>query len=261
MKQFTDHDIYLTPKKKISFIARIFPGLVFYPKMAHVVLRASRACKRGVYSEMLWIRDSLDIIRALESVGVKITIENLYILKKILPPCVFIGNHMSTLETFVLPSIIQSHMDVTFIIKKELTQYPVFKHIMTDRNPVIVTRKNAREDFKTVMEEGLKRLKNKISIIIFPQTTRRNLFDKKKFNTIGIKLAREAAVPVVPFAIRTDAWGVGKIIKDFGKIDPKKPVRISFGNPLSISGNGKREHLLVIEFISDKLRSWGIEVV
>jgi len=32
--------------------------------------------------------------------------------------CVFIGNHMSILETFVLPCLIQPHRDVTFVVKE-----------------------------------------------------------------------------------------------------------------------------------------------
>ena len=41
-------------------------------------------------------------------------------------PVIFIGNHMSTLETFVLPWIILPHRPLTFVVKRELLGYPLF---------------------------------------------------------------------------------------------------------------------------------------
>ena len=70
-------------------------------------------------------------------------------------------------------------------------------------------------------------LKKNISVLIFLQTTRELRFDPKKFNTLGIKLAKRAKVPVIPVAVKTDVWGMGKWIKDFGRFDPSKPVRVS----------------------------------
>ena len=73
---------------------------------------------------------------------------------------------------------------------------------------------------------------------------------------VGIKLAKKAGVPIVPIALKTDAWGNGKMIKDFGKMRPERPVFFSFGNPMTVSGNGREEHLKIIHFIEDKLHSW-----
>jgi 1-acyl-sn-glycerol-3-phosphate acyltransferase len=164
---------------------------------------------------------------------------------------------MSALETFILPAIIQPLKDVTFVVKKSLVDYPVFKHVMRSRDPIAVSRENPRDDFKAVMEGGVQRLNAGRSIIVFPQTTRTNVFDPKGFNTIGIKLAHKANVPVVPIALKTDAWGTGKIIKDFGKIDPTKRVYFAFGEPLWIKDRGAEEHNKVIEFISSKLKEWS----
>ena len=91
-----------------------------------------------------------------------------------------------------------------------------------------------------------------ISVLIFPQTTRDLRFDPKKFNTLGIKLAKRAKVPVIPVAVKTDAWGMGKWAKDFGRFNPSKLVRVSFGEPVHISGNDKTEHRSTIDFIRAK---------
>jgi len=120
----------------------------------------------------------------------------------------------------------------------------------------VVGRDNPREDLKIVFEEGQKRLEADISIVIFPQTTRSVEFDPKKFNTLGVKLAKRCNVPVVPFALKTDAWGLGRHIKDFGPIRPEKTVHIHFGEPMAVGGSGKEEHNTVVAFIEKNLAEW-----
>jgi 1-acyl-sn-glycerol-3-phosphate acyltransferase len=250
---------YETDIKNISLLAKIAPSFIFYSKLLPIVFKASSNAKRLQYDNAEWSESSLDVLRALENVGIKIEITGVDYLKNLEGPCVFIGNHMSTLETFVLPAIIQPLKDVTFVVKKGLVEYPVFKYVMRSRKPITVGRTNPRDDLKAVMEGGVQRLKAGRSIIIFPQTTRTTIFDPKAFNTIGIKLAHRANVPVVPIALKTDAWGTGKYLKDFGKIDPSKKVHFAFGEPLWIKDRGIEEHEKIIEFIIEKLRQWSIK--
>lgn len=232
------------------------PSWVFYPKMLLNVLKASKLSKKGLYTRQEWVRSSLNIVKALESVGVHFVIRNAAIFQKIKFPCVFVSNHMSVLETFVLPCLIQPFGNVTFVVKESLIAYPFFKNVLNTLEPIVVGRANPREDLKTVLNEGQQRLNKNISVIIFPQTTRSVYFDPKKFNSLGVKLAKRAKVPLVPVALKTDAWGVGKKLKDFGKINPLKKVCFSFGSPLYLTGSGRSEHESIKEFIVDKLSSW-----
>ena len=253
---FTENT-YCSPERQISWVARKFPNIVFWLKALRIIFCSSRLAKRGKYDSEQWVDSSIRFLRALESVGVKLQIENLQVLRNLTWPCVFIGNHMSTLETFILPGILRPLGAVTFVVKKQLVETPVFKHVMLSRNPVVVGRTNPREDFKTVIEEGQQRLADDMAVIVFPQTTRAHDFDSSQFNSIGVKLAKHAHVPVVPIALKTDAWGNGKLIKDLGKIDPTKVVRLCFHEPITIQGNGKQEHQQMIDFIREKLEKWG----
>jgi len=171
-------------------------------------------------------------------------------------PAVFISNHMSTLETIILPGIIQPIKSATFVIKQELMHYPYFKEILRARNPIIVGRSNPREDLMKVLREGTELLNSGTSIILFPQTTRSVVLDPGSFNSLGIKLAKRTGSAVVPVALVTDAWGNGKRLKDFGKIDPKKAVHFAFGDPLTINSQGAEEHNSVLAFIRQKLSEW-----
>ena len=256
MKVLTTTDNYQTPDKKRFFLAQRLPGLFFYVKMVRTVFKASGRAKRGKFNSAAFVEASLDMVKHLESVGAQFSIEHLDRFKNLDGPCVFVGNHMSTLETFVLPCIILPFKKVNFVVKESLYHYPVFKHVMRSLKPISVTRINPRDDLKTMMEEGLKHLEAGISVIVFPQTTRQTRFDPSGFNSIGTKLASRAGVPVVPVAVRTDAWGNGKRIKDFGPINPALPVRFSFGNAIEVTGNGKEAQADVVEYIESHLNKW-----
>ena len=222
--------------------------------------QGSNRARRGHYGDADWSRNSFEVLQALEAVGVRIEITGVQHFSRLEGPCVFIGNHMSTLEAFVLPTIIQPLKRVAFVVKKSLVEYPIFGHLMRSRNPIVVGRTNPREDLKAVFEGGVERLQSGISIVVFPQKTRSPLFDPAAFNSIGIKLAKRAQVPVVPLALKTDAWANGARLKDFGRIDPAKPVHFAFGEPLRVQGCGAAEHEQVVEFIRENLVSWGGKV-
>lgn len=114
---------------------------------------------------------------------------------------------------------------------------------------------------KKVMTEGKKILAKGTSIVIFPQNTRMVEFIPGQFNTLGIKLAKSAGLPVVPVAIKTDFWGNGKILKDLGVVHRDQPIHMFFGSPFSIKGNGKDEHQQVTDYIIHHLRELGGVVV
>ena len=248
--------MYQTSPQPVSSFVKRFPSFTFYRRFLTIVLKASAKAKRSQYDSMEWSKSSVEVLRALEEVGVYFNITGIEHVKWLEGPCVFIANHMSMLETMVLPGIIQPVKEMTFVVKQSLLVYPVFRHIMRSRDPIAVSRKNPRDDLKAVLEGGLKRLHAGRSIVVFPQTTRTNSFDPTQFNTIGIKLATKANIPVVPLALLTDAWNNRKYLKDFGKIDPSKKVYFAFGKPMWIQDRGHREHAAIIKFIGEKLQGW-----
>lgn len=256
MNGLTTKDSYNSPSQPTSWLARRYPSLVFYAKIAVIIYKASRLAKKGLYTNERWIKSSIATVRLIESIGGRFEFHNLAVLRQLDSPCVFIGNHMSILETFVMPCLIRPYRDVTFVIKESLISYPFFKHVMRSRNPIVVGRANPREDLRIVLKEGQNRLNDNISVVIFPQTTRSVSFDPAKFNSLGVKLAKRSNAPVVPVALKTDAWGIGRRLKDIGEIRPDKTVHICFGDPLSVQGSGKEAHKIVSDFIAKKLDEW-----
>ena len=127
---------------------------------------------------------------------------------------------------------------------------------MRSRDPIVVGRVNPREDLSAVLDGGVERLRKGISIIVFPQSTRSSVFDARHFNSIGVKLARKAGVPIVPVALKTDAWGQGKKIKELGPVKAGMAVRYRFARPMRVRGQGKEEHAAICEYISSTLAAW-----
>jgi 1-acyl-sn-glycerol-3-phosphate acyltransferase len=257
IKAFFSGTEYQTPKRDIGWFTRLFPTLTFYIRAILIVWNASRRARSGAYDSIDWHDDSAKIVQALETTGCRIQVTGMEHLQGINRPCIFIGNHMSTLETFVLPSLIMPHgTDLSYVIKRNLVDYPVFGDVVKARDPVVVDRVNPREDLKVVMEEGARRLEQGRSLIIFPQHTRTVDFDPKQFNSIGIKLAKRTGAVVVPVALLTWAWSAGKTIKDFGPIIPSRTIHFAFGEPMEVNGKGQEEQQKIVDFIQQHLNQW-----
>ena len=233
----------------------LFPSLRFYPRFLKVVYQSATYAKRGAYTKEVWQEHSIKVLRALESVGVEFDVRGLEHLKEVEGPVIFVGNHLSVMETVVLPSWILTYLPFTYVIKESLLEVPVFKHVMASLDPIAVTRTNPRLDLKIVLEQGVERVARSLSIVVFPQTTRTQ-FNPDQFSTIGVKLARKAKVPIIPLALLTDAWENGRISKDFGKIVPSRKAFFAFGEPLVVEGKGSEEQQQIIDFITVNLANW-----
>jgi 1-acyl-sn-glycerol-3-phosphate acyltransferase len=252
-----DRGAYTTAGQAKGRLAGCWPSLAFYARMLAITYRCSAQAKRGRLDDAAWSVGSLETVRALEHVGARFEVAGLDHVAALDGPCLFIGNHMSVLETYVLPVLLLPYRPITYVVKQSLMDYPVFGHVMRSRDPITVGRTNPREDLKSVLEGGVERLAKGISIVIFPQSTRTAVFGPRAFNTIGVKLARRAAVPVIPFALKTDAWGNGRLLKDFGRIDPSRTIHFAFGAPLRITDRGGEAHEAIVRFITAHLAEWG----
>jgi 1-acyl-sn-glycerol-3-phosphate acyltransferase len=263
MKGYFDSDSYHTPVKLTHSFGeriRLDNRLYFTLKYAGVVLHTRKEAIRNLYDTKHWTDSSFEIMKFIEKAGGIFHITGMENITKPAGSVLFIGNHMSTLETMVLPSIIGPHKELTFVVKESLVNHPLFGDVMRSRNPVIVGRKDPRKDLEAVMNGGVQLLKSGISIVIFPQSTRSVVFNPEEFNSLGVKLARKADIEVVPIALKTDFWGNGKWIKELGPIDHNKPIHIKFGEPMRVTGNGKEENQKIIDFIQSSLKEWNAEL-
>lgn len=261
LKKRLENDVYNTPSDrkrvlldKLAFGSRIY----FIVRYSLMIFNMSLKAQRGQYAYDETLELGQRFFRIIEDVGARVHIEGIDNIKKVKDePVVFVGNHMSTLETMLFPAVICPIKKSIFVVKKSLLTFPLFGHVMKATEPIAVGRTNPREDLKTVMDEGIKALKEGKSIIIFQQSHRSPNFDPDNFSSLGIKLAQKAGVKVVPFALKTDFWGNAKKIRDFGPIRRKEPVCFSFGEPIPFEELGKDTNNKVIQFIKENLEKWN----
>jgi 1-acyl-sn-glycerol-3-phosphate acyltransferase len=235
----------------------------YYLRVLAVVWTTSRQLRRTgrPFDQPHWGRQAYAVLRAVEACGGRLTVRGLEHVQALSGPAVYISNHMSMLETLILPVLLVQHRLVTMVVKANLLQYPIFGTIMRACRPIAVGRQDPRADLRTVMERGAEILRNEDrSIIVFPQATRSPRFDPSDFNSLGVKLARAAGVPVVPLALKTDFHGIGKHWRDFGPVDRSKGLFFEFGPAMPVTGNGRDEQRRTVAFIGARLRAWGGEV-
>ena len=259
MEPLSPDNTYITPEETpLGLADRIFfkSRWCFYLRFIRVVIRFRSLCVKKRDSDESWVESSIQIMKGIERSGGRFHLEGLDNLRKVKEPVVVVSNHMSAMETMIFPAIIFPFFPITFVVKESLVKDSVFGPIMRSRKPIAVGRVNPKKDFQTVLVEGGRILEEGISIVIFPQATRLVEFIPEKFNSLGIKLARRAGVKVVPAALKTDFWGNGKKLRDFGPIDRSKRVHMAFGEPMNIEGNGSQQHRLCVEFVQSHLNQW-----
>ena len=231
--------------------------LWFQLKVMRVVWRSHVVVRSGRFDFTAWAGLSYGVFHAVEACGGIIHIRDHDALKPPHGPVVYVANHMSVLETLLLPVQALLHGRLTFVVKESLLRYPVFSSIMRAVNPVSVARANPREDLKVVLIEGQRRLESGLSVVIFPQATRSAVFNPAEFNSLGAKLAKRAGVPVVPVAVKTDFARNGKWMKDFGRVDRSLPLHFRYGAPLTVGAREREAHEAVVRFITANLKEWG----
>lgn len=257
-------DCYRTsPTRRINLLDRMlwWSNTWLYIRMVGVVVNAGIHTYRCGYDQRQWATDALRILAACENCGATITIEGLQHLRNLPQPVVIVANHMSMLETlFAGGIIIPQGVNLNTVLKQSLLRYPFFGPVISALDTIGVGRDDPREDLVHVLKKGAESLAAGRTVLIFPQSTRCDGFNRSDFNTLGIKLARNAGVKVIPCALRTDFLGVGKIVRDFGAIHRDRPIHFRFAAPMTVEGNGKATHEKIVDFISRCLREWGIPV-
>ncbi|MFC1667866.1 lysophospholipid acyltransferase family protein [Chlamydiota bacterium] len=259
--EFLNGDRYRTLENDGAFKKRtssLISTFRFYPRILSETWRASRYMSKNPFDDKKLFHYCETLFRALEKLNIHFEIEGIDHIRGLNGPVVFISNHMSTLETIIIPLVILPFTRFSYVAKESLSRLPVFKKIVLARKPILVTLKDHFKDIVIVMKEGVKRLEEGVSVVIFPEAKRYPAFDSKKFRPIGLHLAKRAHVPVIPIAVKTDAWSIGKVVrlKEFGTLHPEKEVHIEFGSPREISKNIMKDHDDIVHFIQERLLQW-----
>ncbi|MBA4388056.1 MAG: 1-acyl-sn-glycerol-3-phosphate acyltransferase [Verrucomicrobia bacterium] len=261
VKAFAEQESYETQADRhINLLDRMFwwSDAWFYARLFQVIFGAFLKTRLFGYNYRHWANDSLFILAIVENCRVPVRVEGLKHLRGLKEPVVIVSNHMGMLETLFAGGItIPSGIKLNTVVKLSLVHYPVFGPVLGALDPITVGRTDPKEDLVHVLKKGAESIRQGRSVLLFPQATRSPVFGPARFNTLGIKLARNTGSRVMPLAVKTDFLGIGKRVRDLGKISRDKPVFFRFGEPMALQGNGRETHEKTVQFISGCLREWG----
>jgi 1-acyl-sn-glycerol-3-phosphate acyltransferase len=253
-------DSYHTPANTPRLLAdRLLGGsqAYFVAKYTAIIAQARLAIMRGMNTPLARAQRAHQIFQLLEGCDGRFHLSGLDQVRHNREPLLIVSNHMSSMEGSIFPCLLAPLTPISFVIKESLLKYPIFGPVLASSKPIVVGRRNPREDLQTVMTQGQALLEQGVSVIIFPQSTRAVAFDPEQFNSLGVKLARKAGVRVMPVALKTDFWGNGKWVRDFGPLHRERPICFAFGEPIEVGSNGRSAHQQVVEFIQTHLNRWN----
>lgn len=145
---------------------------------------------------------------------------------------VFMANHQSQLDIPVLESLLKPY-NIRFLAKKSLFDIPFFGWGIRALGYVPVEREDPKEGLKSLLA-CVERLKEGVSLIVFPEGTRSPNGELLPFKTAGFLIPIKAGVPVCPVAI----WGTFRILPK-GKLWfdlREREVLVSIGPVIDVKG-------------------------
>lgn len=200
-----------------------------------------------------------------EKLGMNVIVEGFGDRLKNDGPVVYLSNHMSMIETILLPPVLLSFGPFSYVAKASLAHLPFLTKAAEHMRMVPISRTSPREDLISILKTGTERLHGGDSFLIFPQGTRCDVFSRAKYSSIGAKLAERAGCPIVPIVVDTRCQptrkeGVlRKVFKDFGPVDTSYDIRVAAG-PVIPCAKSKEMHAATFDWMASKLESWGLPV-
>lgn len=140
----------------------------------------------------------------------------------------YVGNHRSFFD--IVLTYVRVPRPTGYVSKKEMDKWPLLNIWMRYLHCLFLDRDNIKEGLKTILT-AVEKVKNGISICIFPEGTRNKTADTfLPFHEGSFKIAEKGNVPIIPMTIVNSA----AIFEDqFPKIKPTTVV-IEYGKPICV---------------------------
>lgn len=132
-------------------------------------------------------------------------------------PCVIISNHQSAWETYYMQHLFKPQSQVA---KSSLLKIPLFGWTFAMMKPIAIDRSNRRQAMTQVIEQGVQRIGEGSSVLIFPEGTRTEPGHPLPFRKGGAVLAKQAGCKMVPVTHNSGSFWLNKsFAKKAGVVD------------------------------------------
>lgn len=233
-------------------VTKVFPGCAFAQPL-------------GKLTTEYWAELCFNSVTTAERLGMNVIVEGFSDRAKYDGPVLYLCNHMSMTETILLPPILLSFGPISYVAKASLAHLPFLEKAAERMRMVPVTRTSPRADLMNILSVGTERIGGGDSFLVYPQGTRCEVFSRKRYSSIGAKLAERAGCPVVPIVVDTRCQPtrktglLGKVFKDYGPVDTSKDIRVACG-PVIPCAKSKVLHEAAFDWMAARLESWGLPV-
>ena len=165
---------------------------------------------------------------------------------RLLPSAVLMANHESAIDTLVL--FLAVPQEVRFLAKKSIFYVPFLGWSMWLAGFVPVERERP-DTAREVFGELAGRLRNGLSVLIFPEGTRSRDGQLHEFKKSGFLLALKAGTPIVPIGIS----GSRAVLGTRGLVIGPGEVVVRVGEPVSTEGLGIAGRRLLMEKVRSEI--------
>ncbi len=202
----------------------------------------------GKFNQPLKDRSSLAIVnwafrRVIQAAGTKV----IAIGEENIPKdtaVLYVGNHRSYFD--IVLTYVRVPRPTGYVAKIEMTKWPLLSNWMRNLHCLFLDRSNIREGLKTILA-GVEKVKNGISICIFPEGTRNKVPDTfLPFHDGSFKIAEKGNVPVIPMTIVNSA----AVFEDQFPRIKKATVVIEYGKPIYIRDLDKETRKNIGNYVS-----------
>ena len=136
-----------------------------------------------------------------------------------------VSSHQSIFETFFLQTIFENPV---FILKKELIKIPLFGWYLKKLGCISIDRNKISKENLNFSSEVSKVIKNtNKTLIIFPQSTRKNFNDRSAFKKGFARIYNDLEIACLPVAINS-----GKVWPKNGRLISNQQITVSILNIL-----------------------------
>ena len=159
------------------------------------------------------------------------------------------SNHQSYFDIFILLACLD--INFRFIAKKSLFKIPFLGQSMKRLGYIPIDRENLRNALKSV-KKSTELLKNKTSILIFPEGTRSSDGKLSSFKKGGLNMfLKQGGMTVLPVVIKGT---INILRKNSLTIHPGKTVELRILKPLDAAAE-KGDSNIIIEKIENETRA------
>ena len=131
-------------------------------------------------------------------------------------PYVIFSKHQSTWETFFMHTLLPKY---STILKEELLRVPFFGWGLSALKPIAINRNDRRSAMGQIIAQGKDRISQGLSILCFPEGTRKSPGEEPDYKIGGAKLAESVGAPIIPVALNSgECWPRKSFLKHPGTI-------------------------------------------